>query len=151
MNLGLAFEIPGQYISCMGMFGSLGPTLILLRTKRGLTQSQLARKAGVGKSSLSKYEKGKEFPKLPSLEKILDALAISRTGFFNAMEVLERVAEPAASEEHRLPPFPPTGTGLIAEVADRAAVQLIGGVVHWHRQVVELMVRSDAAKAGRSA
>jgi len=41
------------------MFENLGPILTFLRELRGYNQSKVARVAGVGKSQLSKYERGK--------------------------------------------------------------------------------------------
>src|ERR1700709_141250 len=64
------------------MFQNLGKALALVRELRGKTQAQVARAAGVGKSQLSKYENGKELPKLDSLEKLLDALGVSAFDFF---------------------------------------------------------------------
>ena len=52
----------------MGMFANLGMTLSLLREIRGKSQSRVAREARIGKSQLSKYENGRELPKLDSPE-----------------------------------------------------------------------------------
>ena len=57
-----------------GMFADLGSALRLLREAAGLTQAELAQKAGMGKSQLSKYENGKELPKLETLERLLEVL-----------------------------------------------------------------------------
>ena len=47
------------YISpAMSMFRNLGTTIRLLRELRGYSQAALARRAGMGKSQLSKYEQG---------------------------------------------------------------------------------------------
>ena len=60
----------------MAMFANLGRTLSLLQELRGKSQARVAREAGIGKSQLSKYENGKELPKLDSLEKVLNALEV---------------------------------------------------------------------------
>lgn len=65
-----------------GMFANLGKTLIRLRERRGFSQTAVARKAGIGKSQLSKYESGKELPKLDSLERVLTALGFDYCTFF---------------------------------------------------------------------
>ena len=57
------------------MFEHIGLALKVLRELKGVSQAGLARKAGIGKSQLSKYENGKDLPKFDSLEKVLAALA----------------------------------------------------------------------------
>src|SRR5829696_4949164 len=52
----------------------LGRRLAILRESRGLSQSKLARKANVSRSSLSLYEAGKKIPDLATLFRLLDAL-----------------------------------------------------------------------------
>lgn len=45
----------------------LGEKIKQLRTERGITQTQLARKLNLSKSSISKYESGQKFPTLEIL------------------------------------------------------------------------------------
>jgi transcriptional regulator with XRE-family HTH domain len=59
-----------------GFFSQLGLALIILREKAGLAARGLAARAGVGKSQLSKYENGRESPKLETLARLLDALNV---------------------------------------------------------------------------
>jgi transcriptional regulator with XRE-family HTH domain len=81
-----------------GMFAGLGSTLRLLREQAGLSQGELARNAGMGKSQISKYESGKEFPRLESLERLLDALGVEPLTFFYTAHLLKHRTEisPAA-------------------------------------------------------
>jgi len=89
------------------MFLNLGRTLSLLRELRGKSQARVAREAGIGKSQLSKYENGKELPKLDSLEKVLNALKVGYFEFFYTLYLVDRraadlaraEAEPGAEEE----------------------------------------------------
>jgi transcriptional regulator with XRE-family HTH domain len=84
-----------------GMFANLGLALARIRERRGVTQTQVARLAGVGKSQLSKYENGKELPKLDSLEKILLVLNVGHFEFFRVLAVLDQGEElrvPSADE-----------------------------------------------------
>lgn len=46
----------------------------LLRVHRRLTQQQLADRAGVGQTSLSRWERGDCAPRPENLERLLDAL-----------------------------------------------------------------------------
>lgn len=56
------------------MFGEI---LSSLRTKRGMTQAQLARKLNLSNVSISKYENGNQFPDTDTLKKIADVFNVS--------------------------------------------------------------------------
>lgn len=73
------------------VFQNLGPTLALCRDFSQLSQAELARKAGIGKGQLSKYESGRELPKLETLARLLAALYLSPSTFFNAMKSVRRL------------------------------------------------------------
>ena len=88
----------------MGMFSNLGRTLSLLRELRGKSQARVAREAGIGKSQLSKYENGKELPKLDSLEKVLGALKVGYFEFFYTLYLVDRRASDLARHEGDLHP-----------------------------------------------
>jgi transcriptional regulator with XRE-family HTH domain len=72
------------------MFESLGLTLRVVRELNGWSQAELARKAQIGKSQLSKYENGKELPRLESLGKVIVALETTPLVVFYVSSVLER-------------------------------------------------------------
>jgi transcriptional regulator with XRE-family HTH domain len=78
-----------------GYFSQIGLALIVLREKAGLTARGLAARAGVGKSQLSKYENGRESPKLETLARLLDVLDVEPLAFFYLLQLLHR----GASEE----------------------------------------------------
>jgi transcriptional regulator with XRE-family HTH domain len=80
------------------MFVNLGRTLSLLRELRGKSQAQVAREAGIGKSQLSKYENGKELPKLDSLEKVLGVLEVGQFEFFYTLYLVDRRAADLARD-----------------------------------------------------
>lgn len=69
-------------------FQQLAPALALHRKRRGLSAAALAREAAIGKSQLSKYETGKELPKLETLIKILDGLELEPIWFFYTVHQL---------------------------------------------------------------
>ena len=48
--------------------------LYVMRTKRGLTQSELAEKLGVRSSTISQYESGKRSPNVKMLTKLAKVL-----------------------------------------------------------------------------
>lgn len=74
-----------------GHFRNLGLAIRILRELKGFSQAQLARKAGVGKSQLSKYENGKELPKLDSLDRILVSLDASPFSLLLVADSLSRL------------------------------------------------------------
>jgi transcriptional regulator with XRE-family HTH domain len=71
------------------MFENLGTALALLRGVCKFSQAEAARRAGVGKSQLSKYENGKELPKLDSLERVLSVYGVGADGLFTVVRVLD--------------------------------------------------------------
>lgn len=72
-----------------GMFSEVGAALRFLRESADLTQAELARRARVGKSQLSKYESGKELPKLESLGKLLGVLETEPLTLFYTAHLLQ--------------------------------------------------------------
>lgn len=64
------------------MADDVGERLRTLRTLRGISQRELAKRCGVTHSSLSLIEQGKVSPSVSSLKKILDALPVSISAFF---------------------------------------------------------------------
>jgi transcriptional regulator with XRE-family HTH domain len=159
----------------MVMFANLGRTLSLLRELRGKSQARIAREAGIGKSQLSKYENGKELPKLDSLEKVLNALKVGYFEFFYTLYLVDRRAADLArgadgedagergndttvSEGPRetlyMPPLL-NGNTLLAETTDQAFSQVFTDLLLLYRRVFEQMVLSgvhpledDAKSAG---
>jgi transcriptional regulator with XRE-family HTH domain len=110
----------------MGMFANLGRTLSLLRELRGKSQTRVAKEARIGKSQLSKYENGKELPKLDSLEKILRVLKVDMFEFFYTLYLLDgRAASLAASDPAATPaPMAPMAAGgHLPAIIGGAAVQ----------------------------
>ena len=80
------------------LFRHVGLALSTLRELKGLAQAEVALRAGIGKSQLSKYENGKELPKLDSLGKVLNALGSDPFGFFYVVRMLDIVCDPEAAE-----------------------------------------------------
>jgi transcriptional regulator with XRE-family HTH domain len=80
-------------------FGNLGKAIFLLRELRGKSQAEVARSAGIGKSQLSKYENGKELPRLDSLEKVLVALGTGYLEFFETLALVDRRVRTLGEEQ----------------------------------------------------
>lgn len=64
------------------MSDDVGARLRALRTLKGISQRELAKRCGVTHSSLSLIEQGKVSPSVSSLKKILDAFPMSVGDFF---------------------------------------------------------------------
>lgn len=86
----------------------LGVRLRTLREQRGLSQRELARRAGVTNASISQIEQGRVSPSVASLRKIVEPLGLSLAAFF-------------AGEVARASPFilaadlPEVGTGGVSQ------------------------------------
>jgi len=139
----------------MGMFINLGKTLGLLRELRGKSQALVAREAGIGKSQLSKYENGKELPKLDSLEKVLKALDVGHFEFFYTLFLVDqRAAELASGDkegilELGLPPLL-RGTSHLVPTTDQAFSRVFNDLLLLYRSVLETILlaeRTDDLKA----
>jgi transcriptional regulator with XRE-family HTH domain len=145
----------------MAMFVNLGRTLSLLRELRGKSQARVAREAGIGKSQLSKYENGKELPKLDSLEKVLNALKVGYFEFFYTLYLVDRRAAdleradeggdgPASGDEPLyMPPLlngTTLGNTLMADTTDQAFNQVFTDLLLLYRRVFEQMVLPAAGR-----
>src|SRR5262245_45463790 len=141
----------------MGMFVNLGRTLSLLRELRGKSQARVAREAGIGKSQLSKYENGKELPKLDSLEKVLNALRVGYFEFFYTLYLVDRraadlrmdaeddeTAEAGSAEDPLYLPPLVKGESVLAESTDLAFRQVFTDLLLLYRRVFEQVVLAAA-------
>lgn len=129
------------------MFRNLGKALSLLRELRGKSQVAIAREAGVGKSQISKYEKGRELPKLDSLARILEALGVAPQVFFQTLAFVDE-REAALSG---------AGSPLTAPVVgipslDQAFANVVQGLLGLQRAWVEesLSLEERIPRDGRS-
>lgn len=101
------------------MFERLGLTLKVLREMSGLSQAALAQKARLGKSQLSKYESGRELPKLDSLARLLEALETTPLQLFYIHDLLEKARDPRDGAAAALLRHPTGGPFFAAEEASR--------------------------------
>ena len=142
------------------MFSNLGRTLSLLRELRGKSQARVAREAGIGKSQLSKYENGKELPKLDSLEKVLGVLKVGHFEFFYTLYLVDRRAADLArdslteglrpgefpgfgmpEEPLLIPPLFPANS-LLEEPTDQAFTRIFADLLLLYRRVFEQIIRT---------
>jgi transcriptional regulator with XRE-family HTH domain/KaiC/GvpD/RAD55 family RecA-like ATPase len=86
----------------------LGHRLKELRTRRGLSQTELARLVGVTPSTISQVESNLIYPSLPALLKMTEVLTVEISSFFqDRTEVRKRIVFPESEgTEIRMPDFP---------------------------------------------
>ncbi len=86
----------------------LGLRLKEVRTKRGLSQTELAKLVGVTPSTISQVESNLIYPSLPALVKMAEVLSVEVSSFFQAAtDVTKRlVFSPADASEIRLSDMP---------------------------------------------
>ena len=122
------------------MFQNLGRAIAHLRELKGLSQAAVARRAGIGKSQLSKYEGGRELPKLDSLEKVLRALEVSAHQFFYAFYLFDSAEAMLAKGSAGWPADSLLRPMLLTEATDQALFQILSDVVALSRCVFEEQV-----------
>ena len=125
------------------MFGNLGRTLALLREMRGHSQLTLSREARIGKSQLSKYENGRELPKLETLERVLAVLDVQPISFFYTVAMLDGLAGRLDDPATELPPLPLPLT-LVQPDLDELFSVTVGQFLRMYRLQVEVQSRLEA-------
>lgn len=93
------------------------------RKKIGLTQAELADKAGIGRSTLAQYEAGDRNPKKDALEKIAQALDMTPAEFFK--EIYDEGEEESKMSEKIKSPDNWDGELKIYNLEDRLSVSTI--------------------------
>jgi DNA-binding XRE family transcriptional regulator len=127
------------------MFEKLGLALLLLRELRGLKQAEVARRARVSNSRISKYEGGRELPKLESLERLLGVLDVRQDVFFSVVRFLDNLPEALSA---------PPGTPVIAMVPslgsfgplDEAFSAIVASLLHLQHLTLEVLLTREGSK-----
>jgi transcriptional regulator with XRE-family HTH domain len=121
------------------MFGNVGKALALIREIRGVSQAEVARLAGTGKSQISKYETGREVPRLDTLKNVLHALEIGHFEFWYTVHLIDiQVANLDLREEIKLQ--------LLSNETDAAFKRLIDEVMMLYHQVWSEKLRNPPKK-----
>ncbi len=76
-------EQPADSLSDAELGFDLGTRLRAVREQYGLSQRELARRAGVTNGTISLIEQNKNSPSVASLKKVLDGIPLSLSEFFN--------------------------------------------------------------------
>jgi transcriptional regulator with XRE-family HTH domain len=116
---------------------------------RGVSQEALARSAGIGKSQLSKYENGRELPKLDSLGKLLATLGVGYLEFFYTMAMVDLRKESIGEVPTLDTPLAPRLTLDVNDDIDTAIERIIAQLNRLQRLVWEKTVLSpELSKRG---
>ena len=126
----------------MRMFGNLGRTLALLREMRGYSQLALSREARIGKSQLSKYENGRELPKLETLERVLSVLEVQPISFFYTVAMLDGLMDRLDDPTAEMPPLPLPLT-LLQPNLDELFSVTVGQFLRMYRLQAEVQARLE--------
>lgn len=119
-----------------------------LRERAGLSQKELAARAGITPAMLSNYETGVKAPSLQSLGRILDALDLYLGSLDDALDLInERPPRRKGTSDPRsepiegvdLPRFLGTDGEALPPRVSRAFIEMIRGF----RQVARLLYRSE--------
>lgn len=107
----------------------LGPALALLRSRKDLTQAEVARRGGLGKSQVSKYEASKEVPTLASLVRLLRVLGVGMAEFWYTVHVLKELPPSPGQPVELLP------RGLLPQLDD-SFTEVLRALFRLHRDTV---------------
>jgi transcriptional regulator with XRE-family HTH domain len=127
------------------VFEKVGLALEVLRKLKGMSQAALAQAAGVGKGQISKYENGKELPKLDTLEKLLGVLQVSRVTFAVVLDFLDHgldLPEDAAGERFHFDLLPQ------GDLVSKAFNELMRDLLALHKALLQSAL--DGRRDGRS-
>jgi transcriptional regulator with XRE-family HTH domain len=125
----------------MAAFMRAGSALRLIREERGLSIARLAELSSSGKSQLSKYENGKELPKLDSLARILDALGVEPLTLFYWADRLARSVSEADIADEML------RSAIRRDEGSRAFKELFDRALEAHRMYIE--AKMEARQPGK--
>jgi transcriptional regulator with XRE-family HTH domain len=90
------------------MLRYLPSALRRLRRSKGFGQEDLAKRSGLGKATISRYETGEGSPSIVNLMKILDALGASDEELLRELSAIQNEEEGDSSEPFRLPANAPS-------------------------------------------
>ncbi|HEV3073356.1 MAG TPA: helix-turn-helix transcriptional regulator [Thermoanaerobaculia bacterium] len=141
---------------------TIGLALMFLRRDAGLTLRALSAATGSTPSSLSRYEQGRQMPRLDTLRRIVAALDLTMADLLRAQQTVTRLPDGRASDEDgTLPPDTrEPQAGMSRQAALRLAQEAGKAVAHCCLAFMELQAGgwhlpsragNGRAHAGRSA
>ena len=140
----------------------VGLALLFLRRDAGLTLRQLSAATGSTPASLSRYELGRQMPRLDTLHRIVGGLGLTMPDLYRAQQTVTHLPDGSASDEDgTLPPDTRAPqAGMPRQAALRLAQEAGKAVAHCCLAFMEIQaggwrlpfdVGNGRAHAGRSA
>jgi transcriptional regulator with XRE-family HTH domain len=114
------------------MPGRLGERLRQIRTERGISVRELARRAGCSASLVSQVERGVTTPSAGVVYSLANELGISLDFLFGADDVEPATASPSAEVRAWGRATGPGGAGVVQRAGERSSIELSTGV-RWER------------------
>jgi transcriptional regulator with XRE-family HTH domain len=137
---------------------TVGLALLFLRRDAGLTLRQLSAATGSTPASLSRYELGRQMPRLDTLRRIVAGLGLTMVDLYRAQQTVTHLPDESASDEDgTLPPdtrAPQAGMGR--QAALRLAQEAGKAVAHCCLAFMEIqaggwLLPSDAGNGNSRA
>ncbi|MGB9226655.1 helix-turn-helix domain-containing protein [Mycobacterium sp.] len=114
------------------MSGRLGQRLRQVRTARGMSVRELARRAGCSASLVSQVERGVTTPSAGVVYSLANELGISLDFLFGTEDVQPAAAPHTAEDSRWGRTSGPAGAGILQRAGDRSSIDLSTGV-RWER------------------
>lgn len=129
------------------LVAELGQALRQLRVERGIRQRDLATRAGLSESMLSRYESGQRLPTVKVLSEVLSALDVDfdELVFQARAQILDHAVESMEKEG------PPDDPGRLHRVASLALAQSFHHLAHFFSAMSRQAVIAVAKPAGQGA
>jgi len=112
---------------------TVGLALLFLRRDAGMTLRQLSAATGSTPSSLSRYEKGRQMPRLDTLRRVVAGLGLTMPDLYRAQQTVTHLPDGRAAEDGTLPPdtrTPQAQAGADRQAALRLAQECGKAVAH---------------------
>lgn len=108
---------------------TVGLALLMLRRDAGMTLAQLSEASGSTPSNLSRYELGRQMPRLDTLHRIVAGLGLTMPDLYRAQQTVTHL--PQEAEDGTLPPDTRTPqAGMSRQAALRLAQEAGKAVAH---------------------
>src|ERR1700687_4054688 len=124
---------------------TVGLALFFLRRDAGMTLRQLSAATGSTPSSLSRYEKGYQMPRLDTLRRVVAGLGATMPDLVRTQQTVMHLPEEIASDEDgTLPPdtrTPQPQAGMSRQAALRLAHGPGYAVAHWRPPFIVIHAR----------
>ncbi len=117
-----------------GVILDIGKKLAAVRKKRGLSQRELASRAGLTNGTISLIEKNKTSPSIASLKRLLDAIPMSMSEFFSSFE--DSGAPKYFYTADEFTEIAPQDAGLNGSASAKVSLRQLGDASHHALQVL---------------